>query len=304
MEKNWKIVVNIFILLLVVGFVWYIATTINKEETSYVEVNDIGSSHSDYKKIAQFELPHKINRFEINDSLLYISASNRIYIYNILGELQSTFGVNTNLRDIEVDTDSIYVLYPDNIEVYTTEGILLRSWNACSQLSDYCSFALAENFVFVTDASNKNICKYTRTGNFVKFISSPNGFIIPSYSFDIKYYNDTIYCVNSGRHKIEKYSLNGDFIASFGGSGGRDGYFAGCCNPSYISFTDKGDILTSEKGNPRISNFHRNGNFEKIVLNSFLLGGGKDAYEIRTSNNKLFVAGANTISIFESVNIN
>ena len=90
--------------------------------------------------------------------------------------------------------------------------------------------ALTGDFVFITDAQNKNIVKYSREGNFKTFIDSPRDFIIPSYSFDILSYNDTLYCVNSGRHLIESYTLDGDFIAAFGGSGTEHGFFAGCCN--------------------------------------------------------------------------
>ncbi|MDR2914375.1 MAG: hypothetical protein LBV74_06050, partial [Tannerella sp.] len=109
----------------------------------------------------------------------------------------------------------------------------------------------------------------------------------------------TIYCVNSGRHLIETYTPDGDFIAAFGGPGAESGFFAGCCNPAYISFTSEGDLLTSEKGNPRVSTFERNGNFKEVLLNSRLLGGGNKAYEVGTDGERLFVAGKNKIMIYK-----
>jgi len=300
MKNRIKILLNIAIFLVVIGFIWYMARLVNKQETTYAETTTQESFTSSYKEVSSFSLPQEINRFELHDDKLYISAGESIYIYDHEGKQQSSFQVKSEVRDITVEEGSIYVLYPSFIEVYSTEGELTHEWEACSELSDYCSFALAGDFVFVTDAANKNICKYTKEGNFMKFIRSPHNFIIPSYSFDIESRNDTIYCANSGRHLIETYTLDGDFIAAFGGPGSEPGAFAGCCNPVYISFSPEGELITSEKGNPRISRFEQNGKFKEILLNSRLLGGGNKAYEVRVNENKLFVAGKNKISIFKS----
>ena len=301
MNKNLKIVLNVMVLLLIGGFVWYIVTSINKEEIAYAESYSEAEITfvSSYDLVSDFTLPAEINRFEYSDDKLFISAGNAIYVYSLDGEKQTFFAVNPDVRDIAVEGDRIYVLYPALIEVYSQQGDSIHQWEACSDLSDYCSLAIAGDFVFVTDAANKNICKYTKEGYFVKFIQSPRGFIIPSYAFDIASRNDTIFCSNAGRHLVESYTLDGDFIAAFGGPGGESGFFAGCCNPSFLTFTSDGKLLTSEKGNPRISSFNRNGKFGEILLNSRLLGGGNKAYEMRSKDNLLFVAGKNKISTFK-----
>jgi len=299
MKKHLKILLNIAIFLVVIGFVWYMARLINKQETTYADTVMEEPFVSPYKEISSFTLSQEINRFELYEGKLYISAEESVFIYDNEGKQLSSFQVKPDVRDITVEEENIYILYPAFIEVYSINGELTHEWEACSELSDYCSFALAGDFVFVTDAENKNICKYTKEGNFVKFIRSPHNFIIPSYSFDIESWNDTIYCVNSGRHLIETYTLDGKFIAAFGGPGSEPGAFVGCCNPVYISFSPQGKLITSEKGNPRISSFERNGKIKEILLNSRLLGGGNRAYGIRADGNQLFVAGKNKIAIFE-----
>ena len=299
MKRNFKILLNIAIFLVVIGFVWYIVRFINKQETTYAETTAEESFISPYKQVSSFTLPQEINRFELHDNKLYISAGESIHIYDREGKQLSSFKIKSDIRDVTVEKENIYVLYPSFIEVYSTGGELTHQWEACSELSDYCSFTLAGDFVFVTDAENKNICKYTKEGNFIKFIRSPHNFIIPSYSFDIESKNDTLYCANSGRHLIETYTLDGDFIAAFGGPGSEPGFFVGCCNPVYLSFSPEGELITSEKGNPRISSFDQSGKFKEILLNSKALGGGNKAYEVRANGNQLFVAGKNKISIFE-----
>ena len=302
MRKDLKILLNIAIFLVVVGFTWYMVRTINRGETTYAETTVEAPFISPYKLVSSFTLPREINRFELHDGRLYIAAGEAVSIHDREGKQQASFRVKPGVRDITVEGKDIYVLYPSFIEVYSIDGELTRQWEACSELSDYCSFTLAGDFVFVTDAKNKNICKYTKEGNFVKFIRSPRGFIIPSYSFDIDHRDDTLYCANSGRHLVETYTLDGDFIAAFGGPGSEAGCFAGCCNPVYLTFSPEGKLITSEKGNPRVSSFERNGAFREILLNSRLLGGGSKAYEVRAAGDRLFVAGKNKISVFNYTN--
>ncbi len=299
MGKKSKILLNVAIFFVIIAFIWYMVKSVNKEETTYAETKQETPFISPYKKILSFDLPAEINRFELYNNNLYITAGQSLYIYDKGGNQIVAFEVKPDVRDITVEEKNIYILYPTYIEVYSPEGKLTHQWEACSELSDYCSFALAGDFVFVTDAANKNICKYTKEGNFVKFIQSPRDFIIPSYSFDIESRNDTIYCVNSGRHLIEKYTLEGNFVSAFGGPGGEAGFFAGCCNPAYISFTDKGEIITSEKGNPRVSSYETNGRFKEVLLNNRLLGGGNKAYEVRAAGNLLYVAGKKSITVFQ-----
>jgi hypothetical protein len=158
--------------------------------------------------------------------------------------------------------------------------------------------ALSSDYIFVTDAENKNICRYTKEGDFLDFILSPNSFVIPSYAFDIIIIQDTIYCSNSGRHRIESYSLEGKYLGSFGKVGIEAGSFVGCCNPGYLAATQYGDIITSEKGIPRISCYGHDGKFRAILLDSKMLGGGTKAYCVKVQDDRIYVAGKNTLSVF------
>ena len=332
MRKGLRIIINILILLVVAGFVWYMISSLSKEEVLYsgAEAEQQGQDVfvSPYTKESSFIVPENINALELSDNKIFIATTNSVMIYDLSGTLMGSFKVSgiisyedgdelsdvtdmgseainedagsvAGVRDIVVSDNLIYLLFPTSIKVYSLEGLEVNAWKACSDNSNYCSLTLTSGFVFVTDAENKNICKYTIDGNFIKFIHSPRGFVIPNFSFDIDTWNDTIYCVNAGRQQIEKYTPDGDFIASFGHPGGQPGAFAGCCNPAYILFTAEGDMMTSEKGNPRICLYEKNGRFKSLLLNSKILGGGSNAYDIKISNEKLYVALNKTVSVFK-----
>lgn len=256
-------------------------------------------SVSPYKMISSFKTPDQIDAFELCGDRLIVAVPNNIYIYESSGELVNTFPVGSFVRDIAVDEDRVYLLYPTRVEVYDRKGEWVRDWEACSEESDYCSLTVFSGSVFVTDAANKNICKYTTDGNFVRFIHSPAGFIVPSYSFGIMHMDGVVYCSNPGRHLVESYSLEGEYIDSFGKPGGAAGSFSGCCNPVYLSGTPMGEIITSEKGIPQISCYGKNGDFHSVLLDEKALGGGHAAYEVRVWNDKLLVAGKNALSTFQ-----
>jgi hypothetical protein len=269
-----------------------------------VDTNQVKSSANDgfvspYKQIAAFSAGGTIEAFDQYDGKLYISTVNAVSVYDDYGKQLSQFAVKYGItRDMAVDREGVWLLRPTSILFYSFEGEILREWEACSALSDYCSFTLAEGFVFVTDRENKNITKYTREGGFVKFIDSPNRFIIPSLTFGIEYANNLIYCSNSGRHQIEIYTLDGEYKDKFGSAGGGPGAFCGCCNPVHLTGTPTGEIITCEKGNPRISCYGSDGKFRSILLNSKSLGGGYAAYEAKIADDKIFAAGSDMITIY------
>lgn len=252
---------------------------------------------SPYTRVSSFAVREDIKAFGQYDRKLYIAVANAVLVFDYYGKFLHRFPAGEVIRDLAVGEDGIYLLYPSGVEVYTPKGNLSGQWEACSELSNYCSMALSPDGVFVTDMANKNICKYTNRGVFLKFISSPDMFIIPSLTFGIAYADGHIYCSNSGRHRVERYTLDGAYAGAFGRPGGAPGLFAGCCNPVHLA-TAGGEIITSEKGNPRISCYGSDGTFRGILLSSALLGGGHAAYDVEVCEDRIFVAGKDRVSVF------
>ena len=258
-----------------------------------------GGYVSPYKQIAAFSVDGSIEAFEQYGGKLYVATVNAVSVFDEYGKRLSQMTVEYGItRDMAVGDDGVWLLRPASILLYSFDGTPVRKWDACSELSDYCSFTLAGDFIFVTDRENKNIAKYTRYGNFVAFISSPNRFIIPSLTFGIEYANGQLYCSNSGRHQVEIYTLDGEYKGSFGSAGGKAGAFCGWCNPVHLTGTPTGEIITCEKGNPRVSCYSADGKFLGLLLDKKSLGGGYAAYEAKISGYRIFAAGRDMITVF------
>lgn len=261
-----------------------------KEDESFV---------SPYRRTFGFVAPDEITAFDVDGGSIFVATPNNIYVYGLSGELQTNFPIPSDLRDLTIYEDKVYALFPTRVGVYNRQGDELQSWDACSDNSDYCSLAVCKEGVFVTDASNKNICKYNLDGSLSKFINSPKGFIVPSYCFAITAMDGKIICSNPGRHIIEEYTTDGEFLTSFGKSGAGKGEFSGCCNPAIIAPANGGELLTSEKGIPRVSCYDKDGKFRSILLDSKALGGGHNAYDIRVMKDKLIAVGGDKVSVFQ-----
>ena len=280
-----------------------VSNKIRNDSLTVAQDRDIASSAngfvSPYKQIAAFSVDGSIEAFEQYDSKLYVATVNAVSVFDEYGKRLSQMTVEYGItRDMAVGDDGVWLLRPRSILLYSFEGTPVRQWDACSELSDYCSFTLADDFGFVPDRENKNIAKYTRDGNFVAFISSPNRFIIPSLTFGIEYANGLLYCSNSGRHQVEMYTLDGEYKGCFGSAGGRAGAFCGCCNPVHLTSTPTGEIITCEKGNPRVCCYGADGKFLGMLLDSNSLGGGYAAYEAKISGDRIFAAGRDMITVF------
>jgi hypothetical protein len=300
MNKILKMILNILIFILILGFGYYMIHSLMSEEktpSSDVE-NQTDTFASPYKKANIFNADSEIQCFAIFDDAVYVALSDKISVFGLQGNYLGDFAIEADVRDIVAEKDAIYLLYATRIVVYSFEGEKVSEWEACSENTDYCAFTTVKNYVFVTDAENKHLCQYDKQGQFVRFIKSPDGFIIPSYSFDVIAINDTLYCSNSGRHRIESYTLDGEFITSVGVTGTQVGAFSGCCNPVYLEKSPDGNILTSEKGNPRISCYGKNGKFRAILFDSNTLGGGTTAYKMCVSGEKIYIANGKTITVY------
>ena len=303
MNRIQKIIINLSILCLFGVFIGYVLFSFRSEDQDFRQTASTEIEfNSPLDFLSELVIHENIKHLAADNDRFYLAGDAAIYAYDQQGQLLKSIPVEKDLRDMIVLHDTLYLLYPQSISIQTINGSPVNAWEACSDLSDYRSFTLTNQGLYVTDSANKNICHYTKTGNFVRFINSPRGFIVPGLFFAITQFNDTIYCVNPGRHLIESYSPNGKFIAAFGGPGGDLGSFSGCCNPAYISFDESGDLYTSEKGNPRICLYDRDGNFKEQLLNNRLLGGGNRASAILNNPDGLVIADKNKLRIYQRKN--
>lgn len=152
----------------------------------------------------------------------------------------------------------------DQIELFDSEGGLLRRWGDPDRLREASAVAVSGDSVFVADARRRSILRYDRSGKFLNEIGRDNtteGFLIPNGRLDFKLDAEGIlHAVNPGKHRIERYRADGTMVSRFGRFDGRDPQgFSGCCNPTGIALMRSGGWIVTEKAPPLVKLYDRDG---------------------------------------------
>ena len=123
-----------------------------------------------------------------------------------------------------------------------------------------------------SDAGQRVLLRLDRSGKLVRRIGEKDpgrnipGFIVPSPFFAVALAKDGLLRVtNPGRHRVEVYTVDGDFEQAWGNSGAAIENFCGCCNPIHLAMLSDNRVLTLEKGIPRVKVHGADGAFESVV---------------------------------------
>jgi len=204
---------------------------------------------------------------------IYIAGEQGVEIYNPAGKREAAFPVQGSARCIQVDRNGlIYLGMEDHLEIFSMQGRQLKRWKNCGIDALITSVAVTPEDVYIADAGNKIVCRYDLDGNFLRRIGEKDpqknipGFIIPSPWFDIGMdHEGSLWIVNPGRHRFEKFNRDGELLSSWGKATMAMDGFCGCCNPSHFAFLSDGSFVTSEKGIERIKIYSPLGDFRCIV---------------------------------------
>ena len=218
-----------------------------------------------------FQNPYAITN-DSNDRI-YVAGDKSIRIFDVQGNVLSEIKLNDSPQCLTISSDgSIYVGMKEHLEIYNSTGTRIAKWESLGQNSFITSIAVADNDVFVADATGKIVLRCDTSGKLKTKIGKRNpdkgipGFIIPSPYFDLAIAPDGLLrVVNPGLHKIEAYTFDGELESSWGDTSIDVKGFSGCCNPVNIAILNDGRIVTCEKGIPRIKVYSSKGIFESIV---------------------------------------
>jgi hypothetical protein len=166
----------------------------------------------------------------------------------------------------------LYVGLGDRVEVYDSKGILKSRWETLGPKSVITSICAHKDQVFVADAGQRVVWRCDPSGKPQGKIGLKDegndapGFILPSPYFDLAVAPDGLLrVVNPGRHRIETYTLDGDFVGSWGKAGMGIESFSGCCNPCNFALLPSGGFVTCEKGLPRVKVHDEKGALAAVV---------------------------------------
>ncbi len=167
---------------------------------------------------------------------------------------------------VAASSNRVYAAVANTIQVFDLTGKLIADWGPYEQKSYITSVAANDSYVAFADMASKTVFVMDTGGEVKNFVGrTGEPFVIPSPYFDVALDKDNIlYVVNTGKFRIERRSIEGNIIDSFGEPGLAPDYFCGCCNPSHFALYKDG-YITAEKGLNRIKLLDKNGRFIEYV---------------------------------------
>jgi hypothetical protein len=168
--------------------------------------------------------------------------------------------------------NDIYIGVQDHVEVFDAKGRRQAVWPAPGPRAWLTAVVLTPAAAFVADAGNRAIWRCDLSGKVIARIGEKDknrnvpGFIVPSPFFDAALHRDGLLRVtNPGRHRVEAYTVEGDFEFAWGKPSAAIDGFCGCCNPIALAFLPDGSIVTCEKGLPRVKVYAVDGTLQSVV---------------------------------------
>jgi hypothetical protein len=227
-----------------------------------------------YEQKKTFATPHSSPRAIAlgPNGNLFIAAGKYVTEVKPDGSSVSEFALTDEARCLAVADEAIYVGSRERIEFFDLKGQRRGAWDKPAAKSYFTSLAVGQNDLFVADAGQRLVLRYDRSGKLVSRIGERNkernipGFIVPSPFFAVRLAKDGLLRVtNPGRHRVEVYTVDGDFEQAWGRAGAAIEHFCGCCNPTNLALLADGRVVTFEKGIPRVKVHGADGAFESVV---------------------------------------
>ena len=214
---------------------------------------------------------------------LAIDKADRVYavgdsvlnVYSAEGKLLRYWHTERPGYAVAVAGDGrVFVGEAGHIEIFDGTGKLLDTWRDHERLGLVTTIGLTDKHVLVGDVKARCIRRYDSSGKFINNIGDDNrmrGFRLPNQHLDFAIdARGVIHVANSGKHRVERYTLEGKLLGHFGRFGGQDpAGFSGCCNPTNVALTREGRVVVTEKAGPRVKIYDADG---KLLT----LFGGKD----------------------------
>jgi hypothetical protein len=218
------------------------------------------------------------------DGRICVAGDKAIRVLAESGELLSEIKLADGPRCLALADGKFYVGLTEHVEVYDGQGKRLANWAGLGDSAVLTSIAVSGDSVFVADAGNRIVVRYNARGKVLNHIGRKDkaknipGFVVPSPYFDLAVGADGLLrVVNSGRHRIEAYTFDGDLEFWWGEFSSRLEGFIGCCNPVNFAILPDEGFVTCEKGIIRAKVYDAKGDLAGVVAGHRELAPGREA---------------------------
>jgi hypothetical protein len=186
------------------------------------------------------------------------------------------------------------------VQIFNRQGKLLDTWRDADRLGLVTAIGFAGDDVLLADAKGRCIRRYDQSGKHRNDIGRGDGrrgFFIPNGHLDFAVdAQGAIHAPNPGKHRVERYSPEGELLGRFGRFDGVDpAGFSGCCNPTNIALTPEGLIVVTVKAAPGVKVYNTEGKLLAVL--------GTDDFDPRCKNMDVAVDSQGRIYVIDTARL-
>ncbi|MBN1698869.1 MAG: NHL repeat-containing protein [Spirochaetales bacterium] len=247
-----------------------------------------------YKETNRIPVPFdRPTGIAVDGNKVHVTGDRSLVTITSNGEVLRRISLDGRPTCIAQDVEGvIYIGITEHVSTYSADGSRTGVWASLGNKAVITSIAASPLYVFVADAGNRHICRYTKEGRLLGHIggstpSEPDGFLIPSPYFDVATAGDgrEIWAANTGKHRIQRYKAEGKLISSWGVRSTAIEGFCGCCNPIHFTLLEDGSFVTAEKGLPRVKVYTPQGDFRCVVAGHEDFPIGSTGFDLASGDN-------------------
>lgn len=197
-----------------------------------------------------------IRNIAVYEDKIYVASTEKIVVLNIKGKFLFCLAENIVVFNIAFYKDEIFVTYSEGVCVLDLEGNFLRKWG-------------------------RNFGKNCLRNGCLRFLSNFWDYGYFNNPWGIAIANDEVFVVDKNRHHVIVFDINGKYLRQFGKNGREDGELR---YPRSIAVSG-GEVFISDTFNKRISVFNIKGNFSRYID----IGEELQNHVISSAGDKLYV---------------
>lgn len=214
------------------------------------------------------------------DGLIAVAADRRILFLNAAGVLARELETERPARALCHDgAGRLWLTLGDDVAWVNDEGAVVKFAAGPGRESALTGIAVADDGrIFVADSALGVVWRLDAHGAVLGRIKpGEKGFAVSRAFFPIAWQGGHLLVAEPGRHRIHRYSAQGERLASWGQRARDEAGFAGCCNPAGIATLADGSVLTVERGQGRVRRFDASGKMLAELAGPAALGVADDS---------------------------
>jgi sugar lactone lactonase YvrE len=236
------------------------------------------------------------------DGRLYAAGDSQVMLFDPAGKLIRRWTTQKPACSVALTAGGeTYVGEAGQVEIFDTSGGIKKAWRG-GWFGEVTAVGFHGGDIFVADAAARCIRRYDKElkhRNDIGHDNRTHGFLIPNGVLDFSVDRaGVIHAANPGKHRVERYTPDGQLLGHIGRFDGIDPEgFPGCCNPTNVDVGQAGQVFVTEKAEPRAKVLDNSGKLVAILESKAFSPGSKNMAVAVDFQGRVYVAETTKLQI-------